>query len=152
MNFATRLREALGYLGWNATDLCCATGLGESTASHLLNSVTIPKLVTALTISEVTGWTIDSLTGEAELATPDFIRFDHPLHLATTEWGVSIRRLCDRFGAPRLARMLQLNTETVRKYYSRGVEPRLTTASRYAGALGQSVHAMAAGLPLQDIP
>jgi hypothetical protein len=150
MSFAERLNEALELLGWNQTDLGTAGILGTSTVSHVCTGKTAPALVTALTISEVTGWTLDSLTGDAGLLEPDFIRLVRPLHVATTEWCPSMRWMCERFTTRVIAERLGVHTTTVLQYGVRGAEPRLTTAIRYATALGQSLHAMAAGQPLRE--
>lgn len=150
MSFSQRLREAIKHLGWNALDLCVATGLAESTVSHLINAVTVPKLVTALTISEVTGWTIDSLNGDQPLGNPDFERLASPVHLIATEFGTSVKVLCDWLTAKVVAEKVGHHTPTVRKYYLYGVEPDLRTASRYAAGCGQTLQNMALGRPVLE--
>src|SRR5690349_1451698 len=93
-NFRHRLHEALAALGWTQTELSAVTTLAPSTVSHLASGETVPMLVTALTISEVTGWTVDSLVGDQPLGEPDFERLPSPRHLVTTEWTASMRKLC----------------------------------------------------------
>lgn len=147
MSFGARLDDALEALGWLPVDLARVSGMGTSTVSHLRNGWTVPSLVTALTISEVTGWTIDSLVSTVALGGPDFARLDKPVHLATTEWGKAVRRLCDHYTTAILASIVGQCKPTVRRYYLNGIEPDLRTAKRYSDALGQSLQDLALGTP-----
>jgi hypothetical protein len=148
MSFALRLREAMSLLGWNATDLSCCSGLAISTVSHLVNSVTIPKLVTALTISEITGWTIDSLNSSAPLGATDFDRLPYPAHLVSTEWSTSVAALCKFHTAREVSRRVGQETPTVRKYYLNAIEPALRIAVRWSVGLEQTLQSLALGKPV----
>jgi len=147
-NFPFRLREALRYHGWTARRLRDAAYLGESTVSHLLNNDALPRLSTALAISEVVGFSLDALCGASPLGWPDIEQLAKPSHLAGSEWGSAVDLLCKLLGTTNVAHATGTLVTTVSKMRRPPFpEPHLTTACPFAAALGQQLHGMALGKP-----
>ena len=147
-NFPFRLREALRYHGWTARRLRDAAYLGESTVSHLLNNDALPRLSTALAISEVVGFSLDALCGASPLGWPDIEQLAKPSHLAGSEWGSAVDLLCKLLGTTNVAHATGTLVTTVSKMRRPPFpEPHLTTACPFAAALGQQLHGMALGNP-----
>lgn len=146
MSFADRLNEALAHRGWTARELCDRAVLSQPHVSDMRTGRRLPSLAVALAISQVTGWTIDSLVGEAPLGEPDLEPVDRLQPRVTTGWGTSIKALVAARGLPAIARAVAVDHSSIHAYLN-GNEPRLETAIRWARALEQRLHDMALGRP-----